>query len=69
MSHHQHYGISLDEAMCFGDGGNDKDMLMAAGCGVAMGNAEEEVKAAADHVTEDIDDEGILKACKHFGLI
>ena len=44
-------------------------MLQFAGIGVAMGNAEKEVKAVADYVTDDIDDDGIWKACKHFGLI
>ena len=65
----EHYGLTKEEMIAFGDGENDLEMLAFAGIGVAMGNAEEEVKAAADHVTEDIDDEGILKACKHFGLI
>ena len=65
----EHYGIRREEMIAFGDGENDMDMLQFAGIGVAMGNAEEEVKAAADYVTADIDDEGILKACKHFGLL
>lgn len=65
----EHYGLTKEEMIAFGDGENDLEMLAFAGIGVAMGNAEEEVKAAADYVTEDIDDEGILKACKHFGLI
>ena len=65
----EHYGIRQEEVIAFGDGENDMEMLEFAGIGVAMGNAEDEVKAAADYVTADIDDDGIWKACKHFGLI
>jgi Cof subfamily protein (haloacid dehalogenase superfamily) len=62
-------GISRDEIIAFGDGENDIGMLSFAGIGVAMGNAVEGAKAAADYVTADIDDDGIEKALKHFGLI
>lgn len=62
-------GISVEETIAFGDGENDMDMLRFAGIGVAMGNAEEKVKAAADYVTADIDDDGVAKALQHFGLI
>ena len=62
-------GILPEEIIAFGDGENDMGMLQLAGIGVAMGNAEEVVKQIADYVTADIDDEGIEKALKHFGLI
>lgn len=62
-------GIAPEEIIAFGDGENDMDMLRFAGIGVAMGNAEETVRAAADYVTADIDDDGIAKALKHFNLI
>ena len=65
----EYYGIRQEEMIAFGDGENDMEMLQFAGIGVAMGNADDEVKAVADYVTADIDDDGILKACKHFGLI
>ena len=55
--------------MAFGDGGNDIEMLRYAGIGVAMGNADDAVKAAADYVTTSVDDDGIMNALKHFGLI
>ena len=61
-----HYGISIDETMAFGDGGNDMTMLRHVGCGVAMGNARDEVKAAADYVTDDVDEGGVEKALQHF---
>ena len=62
-------GIQSDEIIAFGDAENDLDMIRFAGIGVAMGNASEEVKAVADYVTADIDEDGIEKALKHFGLI
>lgn len=62
-------GISPEETIAFGDGENDMEMLKFAGIGIAMGNAWENVKACADYVTADIDDNGIEKALKHFGLI
>jgi Cof subfamily protein (haloacid dehalogenase superfamily) len=61
-----YYGFSLDETMAFGDGGNDIEMLRHAGIGVAMGNATDNVKRAADYVTDSVDDDGILKALRHF---
>lgn len=62
-------GIAREETIAFGDGLNDSHMLQFAGIGVAMGNAEEEVKQIADYVTADIDEDGIEKALKHFKLI
>ena len=55
--------------MAFGDGENDVDMLRRAGVGVAMGNAEAAVKAAADYVTADVDQDGIYRALEHYGLL
>lgn len=64
-----HYGIRLEETIAFGDGGNDIDMLQHAGIGIAMGNAADNVKTAADYVTTSVDNDGILNALKHFGII
>lgn len=58
----RHYGISQDDTIAFGDGGNDIEMLQWAGIGVAMGNAAPEVQAAADMVTATVDEEGIEQA-------
>ena len=63
------YGIRREECMAFGDGGNDITMLEYAGIGVAMGNAADHVKAAADYVTDHVDNDGLLKAFTHFGMI
>jgi len=62
-------GIAPEEIIAFGDAENDLEMIRFAGIGVAMGNAEDAVKAVADYVTTDIDDDGIEKALKHLGLI
>lgn len=62
-------GITADEVMAFGDGENDISMLELAGIGVAMGNAIEEVKATADYVTDDIEQDGIYNALAYFGLL
>ena len=65
----RHFGLKIDEVMAFGDGGNDISMLRHAGIGVAMGNATDEVKAAANYTTDTVDNDGILKALIHFGVI
>ena len=65
----EHYGIQKSETMAFGDGENDVDMFRAVGISVAMGNACAEAKEAADYVTDDIDQDGIWNALKHFGVI
>ena len=44
--------------MAFGDNFNDIDMIRYAGLGVAMGNATDEVKEAADIITDINDNEG-----------
>ena len=63
------YHISLEETMAFGDGHNDIDMLKLVNIGVAMGNAKDEVKEAADEVTDDIDHDGIYQALKRHHII
>ena len=63
------HGLTPEEIIAFGDGENDIEMLRFAGIGVAMGNAVEEAKKAADYVTGDIDDDGVAKALRYFGLI
>lgn len=63
------FGIDVSETMAFGDGGNDITMLRHAGIGVAMGSASVEVVASADYHTSEVDDDGILKALQHFGVL
>ena len=63
------YNIEASEIMAFGDGGNDLAMLTYAGIGIAMGNAGEEVKAIANYVTTDVDNDGILNALLYYGVL
>ena len=55
-------GIGTEEVIAFGDAENDIPMLRAAGMGVAMGNAAQAVKEAADMVTLSNNDDGIAAA-------
>ena len=61
-------GIRREEIMACGDGDNDTIMLKEVGFGVAMENAEEQVKAAADYITESNNEEGVAKAIERFVL-
>lgn len=63
-----HLGLSLTEVMAVGDGTNDISLLTSAGLGVAMGNAKDEVKAVASHVTLDVDHSGLAAAINKFLL-
>lgn len=65
----KHFGIDLSQTMAFGDGGNDITMLKHVALGIAMGNANPEVKEIADYVTTDVDDDGVWNALKHFHVI
>lgn len=65
----QYLDISIEEVMAFGDGGNDIDMLKHVGLGIAMGNANDIVKKAANYVTDDVEDDGIYHALQYFGLV
>ncbi len=55
-------GIAPEEVVAIGDNHNDIGMLRFAGLGVAMGNAHDEVKAAADYVTLSNAEEGVAVA-------
>jgi phosphoglycolate phosphatase (TIGR01487 family) len=61
-------GISMDEVIAMGDSLNDIEMIKAAGCGVAMGNAQNEVKKAADWITATNEDNGVAKAIRYWVL-
>lgn len=61
-------GIPRDATMAFGDALNDMSMITAAGIGVAMGNADEALKAAADHITAGCAEDGVALAVESFCL-
>lgn len=60
--------IDIAETVAFGDGSNDVTMLQAAGTGVAMGNACEEAKAAADRTTSTNDEDGVAEFLEKYVL-
>lgn len=60
------YRISPKEAVAIGDGPNDIEMLRHVGTGVAMGNAGEEVKAAADFVTGHHEKDGLAEFIERY---
>ena len=64
-----HFGFDASETMSFGDGGNDISMLMQTGIGVAMGNANKNVKEIADFITTDTDTDGVFNALVHYNVI
>ncbi len=63
-----HYGIDPSEIATIGDMPNDVSMFTPSGLSIAMGQAEDEVKAAADRVTAANTDEGFAKAIDDFLL-
>jgi len=60
--------IRADEIMAIGDQGNDLPMIRYAGFGIAMGNASEPVKAAANHITLSNTENGVAAAIKQYAL-
>jgi len=61
--------LTREEAMAFGDGENDIDLLAYVGLGIAMGNGGERLKQIADYVTLCASEEGVTHALKKFKLI
>lgn len=64
----EYLGLDLKQTMGFGDGENDLTMMQMAGVGVAMGNAVDCVKAAADYVTDTNDEDGVAAAIERLVL-
>ncbi len=65
----KHIGGSIEDTIAIGDSGNDLEMINYAHIGVAMGNATEPIKKAADFTTTAVDDDGIYNAFVRLGLI
>jgi len=64
-----HFGISYEDVVVFGDNYNDIEMLDGIENSVAMGNAVKAAKEAAAYVTDHVGEHGIEKACYHLGLL
>ena len=65
----QYLHADISDSYGFGDSENDLEMLKACGTGIAMGNAADSIKQLSDYVTDDIEEDGIFNAMKHFGFI
>jgi hypothetical protein len=63
-----HLSIDRKSIVTIGDGANDVAMFERSGISIAMGNATDEVKARATHVTRANDDNGFAYAMEHFVL-
>jgi hypothetical protein len=63
-----YYGCEMSEVIAIGDAWNDREMLEAAGLGVAMGNAADELKRLADYVTRTNNEEGVRHVIETFVL-
>ena len=59
-------GVPRENTLAFGDGLNDISMIRAAGVGIAMDNAEDVVKTAADWVTASCDEDGVARGIEKF---
>lgn len=65
----EHYQLTKADALAFGDGNNDIEMLQAVGTGVAMENASVQLKAIADDICAHVAEDGIYHYCIRHGLI
>lgn len=65
----EYYGMDISQTVAFGDSMNDYEIVQEAGIGIAMGNSVQQLKDAADYVTDDVDKDGVWNACRHFGWI
>lgn len=64
-----HENVDPKDTFAFGDAKIDIPMFNICETGVAMGNGGDEIKAAADYITDAAEDDGLYNAFKHFGLI
>ncbi len=64
-----YYHLTKVEALAFGDGNNDIEMLQSVGTGVAMENASEQLKAIADDICGHVAEDGVYHYCIRHGLI
>ena len=65
----EHYQLTWDEVISFGDAHNDIEMLKASKIGIAMGNSGTDVQAAANQVTLSVEDDGVYHALKKLNII
>lgn len=64
-----HLGADRADTVAFGDARVDLPLFEACAYKVAMGNAADEVRRAADYVTDDVEENGLYNAFEHLGLM
>lgn len=62
-------GFKREDIIFFGDGMNDIELMEVSGFGVAMGNAETEVKEKAELITDSCNEHGIYNALRSMSII
>ena len=62
----EYLNIDIQNSYAFGDGKNDIEMLSTVGCGIAMGNANDEVKKYANKITDTVHNDGVAIGIKEF---
>ena len=65
----EYLGADIEDTYAFGDAKIDIPMLDYCHIGVAMGSGGDEIKAMADYITDDVDQDGLYNAFVRFGLI
>lgn len=62
----EYYGISNDRLISFGDGHNDIEMIEYSKIGVAMANSNQELLKIANHITKNVNENGVYHFLKEF---
>lgn len=65
----EYLNADVKDTFAFGDAKIDIPMLSFCNTGIAMGNGGQEIKAMADYITDDVDNDGLYKAFEYFNLI
>lgn len=64
-----YYNVPIENVFVFGDSNNDLEMLKYVPNSIAMGVCSDEVAKVASYKTDTVENDGIYKAMKHFGVI
>lgn len=65
----EYYNLEKEEAIAFGDGNNDIEMLEAVGTAVAMANASDKLKEIATDICGHVSEDGVYHYCVEHQLI
>lgn len=65
----EYFNTTMEDAVAIGDSLNDYEIVRDSKIGISMGNGHPELKAIADYITDDVTEDGLAKAFKHYNLI